>query len=350
VVDTLIPAALARAKAPGAVVALVENGRISLAKGYGLADTSGRQMTDSTPIGVASVSKPVFSWAVVRLAAEKRLPLDQPIGAIVKQWSPPASRFDPGAMTPRGLLSHTAGTGMLSVPCFRADSALPTIIEVLNGTAGDRGRVELIQAAGSAWRYSGGGYTLLQLAIEQATGQTLSRLMENQLFEPLGMARSDYRGPRPTDAAGFDEAGNRVHPVHCIGEAAAALVTTAGDMARLLVEYGRAHRGKSRVLPAGWIDTITTPIIKTSLEIDGKSLDMGDTQMGLGHFIHRSKDGRRMLFHSGGNPGVVAYLLIDLDRDGGLFVAVNSDRGRAVIEALIRSWANWHRTDPPTFF
>ena len=77
---------------------------------------------------------------------------------------------------------------------------------------------------------------------------------------------------------------------------------------------------------------------------------MGDTEMALGHFIHRTRGGQRMLFHSGGNPGVGAYFVVDLDRNNGLFVAVNSDHAGKVMRELLEAWSAWYRTDPPTFF
>jgi len=351
VLDTLIPAALRRAGAPGAVVALVESGHVRRATGYGLADReSGRPMTDSTPIGVASVSKLVFSLAWIRLVQDGKLPLDAPIGGILKSWRLPPSSFDPAGVTPRRLLSHTAGLSMLSVPCFARDSARPTEAEVLSGKAGDRGKVELVAAPGARWSYSGGGYTLLQLAAQDATGMPIADLVRVEVLGPLGMKDSGFGPPPRPTAAGYDESGQPVRPVRCVGEAAAGFVTTARDMATLLVEYGRIRRGESRILQPAWLDSLARPVMKTVFEVDGKPLDMGDTRMGLGHFIHVSRDGHRMLFHSGGNPGVGAYLLIDLDRDGGLFAAIDSDRARPVMIAIVQAWAAWNHTDPPAFF
>jgi CubicO group peptidase (beta-lactamase class C family) len=350
VLDTLVPAALHRANAPGAAVALVESGHVRLAKGYGLADReSGLPMTDSTPIGVASVSKLVFSLAWIRLVQDGKLPLDAPTASILKSWKLPPAAFDPDGVTPRRLLSHTAGLSMLSVPCFARDSARPTEAEVLSGKAGDRGKVELIADPGARWSYSGGGYTLLQLAAQDATGMPIADLMQTELLGPLGMKDSGY-GPPTRAAAGYDEHGEPVRPIRCVGEAAAGLVTTARDMAKLLVEYGRIRRGESRILQPAWLDSLARPVMKTEFEVDGKPLDMGDTQMGLGHFIHVSRDGHRMLFHSGGNPGVGAYLLIDLDRDGGLFGAIDSDNARPVMIAIVQAWAAWNHTDPPALF
>jgi CubicO group peptidase (beta-lactamase class C family) len=353
VLDTLVPSLLARHEAPGAEVALIERGRAVATRGYGLADRARQTpMTDSTPIGVASISKLVSTWGVMHLAQAGKLPLDAPIETLLVRWSLPHSKFDPGGVTPRRLLSHTAGLGMLSVPCFPADSTRPSIESVLDGKAGDRGRVELHREPGTAWSYSGGGFTVLELAVTERSGMSFAEYFRTTVFAPLGMTETGFDASpgRRAIAEGYDEAGDRVHPSRCVGTAAAGLVTSARDMAKLLAEYSRVKAGRSRVLTAGTLTSIATPLIKTSLEIQGRTIDMGDTQMGLGHFIHRTSDGHTILFHSGGNPGVGAYFVIDIDRGNGLFVVVNSDHAGKVMREVLASWAAWYRSDPPTFF
>ena len=349
--DSVVPTALARTVASGAVIAMVEDGRISLAKGYGLADKASRRpMTDSTPIGVASVSKLVSSWGLLSLAAKGLLPLDRPIDSLTKSWHVPSSKFDRNGVTVRRLLSHTAGLSMLSVPCFRADSARPSLVDVLGGNAGDRGRVELFATPGSEWRYSGGGFTLLQLAAEEVTATSFADVMRQSIFEPLAMNHSYYGVARGDAAVGYDDSGKPIAPFQCVGEAAAGLVTTARDMATLLAEYRRVQHDSSSILPARWLDSLARPIAKVALTVNGRSIDVGDAQMGLGHFIHVSQNGHRILYHSGGNPGVAAYLLIDIDSGRGLFMAVNSDSAGDVLRAILAAWGRWARTDPPTAF
>ncbi len=349
--DSVVPAALAKSVASGAVIAFVDHGRIRLTKGYGLADKESRRpMTDSTPIGVASVSKLVSSWGLLSLAAKRLLPLDRPIDGFTKTWQLPSSRFDRNGVTVRRLLSHTAGLSMLSVPCFPADSARPSLVDVLGGKAGNRGQVELTAAPASEWRYSGGGFTLLQLAAEEVTANSFANVMQQRVFEPLGMNHSYFGVARGDATTGYDDTGKPVAPFQCVGEAAAGLVSTARDMAKLLAEYPRVKQGHSPILPAGWIDTLASPIAKVALLVNGRSIDVGDAQMGLGHFLHVSHNGHRILFHSGGNPGVAAYLLIDIDDGSGLFMAVNSDSAGDVLRAILAAWGRWARTDPPTAF
>ena len=174
--------------------------------------------------------------------------------------------------------------------------------------------------------------------------------MHQSVFEPLEMNHSYYGVARGDAATGYDDSGKPIAPFQCVGEAAAGLVTTARDMATLLAEYRRVQHDSSSILPARWLDSLARPIAKVALTVNGRSIDVGDAQMGLGHFIHVSHNGHRILFHSGGNPGVAAYLLIDIDGGRGLFMAVNSDSAGDVLRAILAAWGRWARTDPPTAF
>ena len=165
--------------------------------------------------------------------------------------------------------------------------------------------------------------------------------------------RDSYFGPpRAASARQYDEAGRALSPTQCVGDAAAGFNTTARDMGTLLLEYGRARRGQSSILTRAWLDTLARPLVPVVMVVDGKPLAMGDSRMALGHFVHDGRNGRHMLFHSGGNPGVVAYLLVDLERDGGIFIAVNSDvaNSAAVVAAVLAAWGVRNRVDPPTLF
>ncbi|HEX6631250.1 MAG TPA: serine hydrolase domain-containing protein, partial [Gemmatimonadaceae bacterium] len=163
--DSAVPALLAESHAPGAALSVVEGGRIVLARGYGVANVAtGARLNEHTPVNVASVSKAVSAWGMMRLVREGKLQLDAPVNGLVRRWRLPDGAWPAESVTVRRLLSHTAGVGIASVPWFPADSAAPSLEDVLSGRAGGRGALAIEAAPGSAWRYSGGGYTLLQLA------------------------------------------------------------------------------------------------------------------------------------------------------------------------------------------
>src|SRR5579884_642357 len=132
--DQHVPALLARHGVPGVAIALVRNGAVAWAAGYGLADAaSGRPVTPETVFQVASVSKPVAAWGIVCLAEQGRLDLDAPVDRYLTRWHLPPSELDVAGVTARRLLSHTAG---LSLPGYwgtAPDQPLPTLEESLSG-------------------------------------------------------------------------------------------------------------------------------------------------------------------------------------------------------------------------
>ena len=149
---------------PGLAVALVCHGRTSWAAGYGFADQAkGQPVTPATRFQAASVSKPVTAWGVLRLVEQGRISLDEPVVGHLRRWRLPPSSFQAGGITIRRLLSHTAGLSVHGYAGQTLERPLPPIEASLSGEAGGSFPVELLEAPGRRWLYSGGGYSVLQL-------------------------------------------------------------------------------------------------------------------------------------------------------------------------------------------
>jgi CubicO group peptidase (beta-lactamase class C family) len=344
--DSAVPALLREAHAPGAAVAMVEGGRIVLERGYGLANVAtGEPFTSHTTLNVASVSKAVSAWGILRLAREGRMPLDAPVDGLVHRWRLPDSASLAGGVTVRRLLSHTAGVGIPSVPWFRADSAAPSLEDVLEGRAGGRGPLRMEAAPGGAWRYSGGGYTLLELAAEETSGEGFDAYMRERVLRPLGMVESGFGIPGRDAAVGYDEAGQAVPAYRYVGASAGGLSTSAHDFARLLRAYGRAWSGANRrVLDRAELEEMARPAAPVVLE------GVTGAFYGLGHGTHRAPDGRLYLYHSGGNPGFRAYFIVAPERGDGVFIAVSSDNGVPVITRVLQLWGEAHGGGLPPLY
>ncbi len=170
VIEREVPAIMQEAHIPGVAVGLIVDGRLVYAHGFGHADHAGKvPVTPDTVFVAASLSKPIASWVTMRLAAQGRLDLDQPVAELVSPWPLPQGPYDHRKITLRQLLSHTAGTSLGGYEGWLDFQQLPTLEQSLAGQTNGRGAVELISPAGSRFQYSGGGYTLLQLAIERTT-------------------------------------------------------------------------------------------------------------------------------------------------------------------------------------
>src|SRR5262245_2789950 len=172
---------------PGVGLALVRDGKLAWALGSGWADVAAeREATEDTVFNIGSISKTVAAWGLMKLVEEKKLSLDAPV--VTKRWQlPPSTEFDVAGVTLRRLLSHTAGLTLHGYPGFWPPKELPSLEASLGGDTNGAGDVRLEAAPGTRWKYSGGGFTLAQLLLEETTGATFAEYMRANVLEPLGM-------------------------------------------------------------------------------------------------------------------------------------------------------------------
>jgi CubicO group peptidase (beta-lactamase class C family) len=323
--------ALASSTAPGLAVALVQDGEVVWAAGYGVADrTTGRPVTASTRFQAASLSKPVTAWGVLRLVERGRIGLDEPIIGHLRRWRPPASRFDADGLTVRRLLSHTAGLSVHGYVGQRPDRPPPSIAASLSGETGDGFPVELLEAPGRRWLYSGGGYSLAQLLVEELTGRPFTDYLRVEVLEPLGMTASSFRWSRTAETARPHDADVRPLPDFASAEqAAAGLVTTALDLARFLAAGLAGPRGeppgRGVLSPAG---------VRLALT----AAPATEGRWGLGYGLGLLPDGDRLAYHEGANRGWRAGLALLPDRRAGIAVLANGDAGSGPIDVVVQQW------------
>lgn len=156
-----------------------------------------KTVNKNTIFQVSSLSKLVSSVGIMKLVETGKIELDAPVSKYLKRWQLPPSEFDNEQVTVRGLLSHTAGlTDELGYNGFEKmdsvqslEASLTKANDADNGVAGE---VKVGIEPGSQWKYSGGGFTLLQLVVEESTGQSFNDYMRDTLFRPLNMNSSTY--------------------------------------------------------------------------------------------------------------------------------------------------------------
>jgi len=211
---------------------------------------------------MASISKWVTSWAVFTLIQDGTLDLDAPVDTYLTRWHLPESEFDNSKVTIRTLLSHTSGlVDDLGYAGFAPGERVQTIEESLTQAADapwSEGRAVVGLEPGSQYMYSGAAYTLLQLIIEEASGQSFQDYMHNNIFVPLGMNRSTFvwddstYGKRVTS---FDVDGTTAPYNTFTALAAASLFTTITDLKRFV----DANLGPNPVLTTSTLDVMYTP-------------------------------------------------------------------------------------------
>lgn len=323
-----LQAAMTRLKVPGVSVAVIKDGKLAWSRGYGVAWIDGPAVTPQTLFQAASLSKPVSAMAALRMVEQGKLELDAGIDAALTSWKLPSKHGQPSV---RQLLSHTGGTTVPGFPGYASGKSAPTLLQVLDGAwAANTKAVKVDTAPGAAWRYSGGGYTVLQQAMIDRAGKPFDVLMQETVLAPLGMVESTFTQPlpatmqpkaaRPHDDKGKPFPGGAyTHPE----QAAAGLWTTPRDMARFVIALQQGAAGAdSGVLSPAMTRTMLTPV-KNDYAL---GLDIHDEGKGFGH--------------GGSNMGFKAFMIGWAEGGDGAVILTNGDNGGELTEALTRAIAH----------
>lgn len=327
--DNLIVSQMALRHVAGLSIAIIDGGRIVTARAYGVTDSAGGARVDTTTLFQAgSVSKSVAALGVLRLVEQKKLNLDTDVNATLRTWKLPPSEFTATKpVTLRGLLSHTAGTTVHGFGGYATTSAVPTLVEVLNGTPPANSppiRSEAIP--GARWNYSGGGYTIMQQMVLDVVGQPFPDFMRKSVLEPIGMARSSYEQPLPPAMAAKTAGGHYSDRSLVPGRwhiypemAAAGLWTTPSDLARFAIEVQRAYTGKSA--------KVISPSMARQMLTNEKDGD------GLGLFLLDT--GRALRFnHNGRDDGFDTELTATANTGQGVVIMINANDNSRMVSRI----------------
>ncbi len=254
-VDDFIRGEIGKRQVPGLSLAIIQDGRIVKATGYGLTEKGGKTpVTASTLFQAGSISKPVAAFGALRLVEQGKFTLDVDVNSKLTSWKVPENEFTRAKkVTPRGLLSHTAGLTVHGFRGYATDEPVPTLVQVLDGEKpANSGAIRVDVPPGSTWRYSGGGYTVMQQMIIDVTGKSYPAFMQETVLVPLEMNASTFEQPLSGDKAKLTATGHYPDrsPVkgrwHIYPEmAAAGLWTTPSDLARFAIGVQVALSGKS---------------------------------------------------------------------------------------------------------
>lgn len=321
-------------RVPGVSVAVVVDRKIAWANGYGVLETGKATPVDAdTLFQAASISKPVAAIAALRLVEQGKLSLDAPINDYLKSWKVPDNALTARqAVTLRQIMSHSAGLTVHGFPGYAAGAAVPTVVQVLDGSGpANSVRVRVDKLPGESYRYSGGGYTVMQLAMTDVTGRSFPEVMRELVLAPAGMTRSTYSQPLPetdrANAATAHSSDGRAVPGHSHTYpemAAAGLWTTPSDLLRAgLAVVAAARSEPGAILGPDMTKEMLTP------QSGGH---------GLGFVLGDPVDGR-LFAHTGGNEGFRSLMVVYADGHGGMAIMANGDRGNELIAEIAASIA-----------
>ena len=324
---------------PGVSIAVVEGGILKWAKGYGLANTdTGSEVNTNTLFQAASISKPLTALCALKLFEEGQVELDENVNSYLQGWSIPENDFTATEkVTLKRLLSHTAGTTVHGFEGYKQTETFPSIEMVLNGN-GNSPAIDVDEVPGSRWRYSGGGYTVMEKVVEDVSDLPLESYFEEVVSTPLNMTNSLLTQPLPEQfhdnaSAAYNRRGKIVDGLwHNYPEqAAAGLWTTPSDLAKYCIEIHEIYKGKSD----GILSPQTVELMLTKHEDD----------FGLGLFLSDTDDNEIIFKHDGKNEGFTNQLIAFANSGNAVVILTNGDKGIHVINEILRGMEDFYGWD-----
>jgi len=310
--DKVIPELMDQAMIPGLTIAVLRDGAVFWSGRYGVtnAETQDKVSRD-TMFEACSLSKPVFAYAALQLVDEGKLELDRPL----VEYAPESyiekkyfrrkiddERFN--KITTRMVLSHTPG-----FPNWR------------------QGKLNIINEPGEKFSYSGEGFVYLQRIVEHITEQKLDDFMSERVFLPLGMTNSTYIWKQEIDSqlayphSEFRQTGKKRKPWN---NAAASLVTTAEDYARVIAAIMNSTRLKSGTSQA---------MLSSQIDIPAEEYP-GSLSWGLGVGLQHTEQGK-IYWHWGDNYSFKCFFAAYPKEKIGVVYFANSANGLGIIQEIL---------------
>lgn len=312
--------------------------------------SAGKAVDRNTVFQVSSLSKWISAFGLMKLVEDGKLDLDAPVSSYLSRWQLPLSEFDNDEVTVRRLLSHTAGlTDGLGYSGFEAGIPVPSLEESLtkapDADEGVSGVVQVGIAPGSAFKYSGGGYTLLQLVVEEITGQSFASYMKQAVFEPLGMVHSTYVW---NDSSGyqlaefFNRDGSYTPHYRYTSQAATSLYTSLSD----LELFFQAHLEGSNREPIGR-DIVKPETLRMMRTPHAQS--MGVDIWGLGTVLFATTSTNDFIIGHDGKSTPPINTAVRLNPETGDGIIVLETGHPSLATKLASEWVFWKTGKVDTF-
>jgi CubicO group peptidase (beta-lactamase class C family) len=325
--DAFIQAHMAQRQINGLSLAIIQDGRID-ARAYGVIAAGGAPVTTATLFQAGSISKPVAAVGAMRLVEQGRLSLDQDVNARLSSWKVPQNEFTrTEKVTLRRLLSHTAGLTVSGFPGYPAAERIPSVADVLDGR-GNTAPIRVNVVPGTTWRYSGGGYTVMQQLVSEAAGKPFAHYMNESVLVPAGMTSSTYQQPPPANLAARGATAHSADRSAVAGNwhvypelAAAGLWTTPTDLARFAIEIQHALAGTS------------TKLISQATARQMLTVEMSDYALG---FAVTGTGTARTFGHNGRNRGFDAAMRAFAESGRGVVIMINANDNSTLMNRIVQ--------------
>jgi len=344
-IDGMMAAHMPSRNIPAATIAVVKDGELFFAKGYGYADREKKIPVDpeTTLFRPGSTSK-LFTWtAVMQLFERGQLDLDADVNTYLTTFQIPDTFPEP--ITMKHLLTHTAGfeDGSLGYLIVKDQDNLVSMREALKAHMPER-----VNPPGAWSSYSNWGTALAGLIVEEISGMPFPEYIEKNIFEPLDMSHSTFREPLPEDlapdmAVGYKRENGLYEPgyfefISDFGPAG-ALSSTAVDMSHFMIAHLQLGRyGDQRILEEETARLMHSLLFTADPRLPG---------MAYG-FYQEDIRGQQIIAHAGDTVFFHSDLALLTQQDVGLFVSYVTHGGRARMELMDAFVARYFPSEEPT--
>lgn len=319
---------------PGVSIAVIKNSKVIWSKAYGLADVEAKTPVNSkTLFQAASMSKPVSAYAALKEVELGKIDPDADVNTYLKSWKIPENEFTKEKkVTLKNIVSHTAGFTVSGFPGYEVGKPVPTLVQLLNGKSpSNTPAIFVDKVPGKSFRYSGGGYCVMQQMLIDIEGKDFAAIMNDKVLSPLDMKNSTFIQPLPEAmaslvATAYTQNGTKVSGrFHTYPEQApAGLWTTAEDYAKFVIDIQNTLSGKSHtVISQKMAEEFTSPFIERFV--------------GLGVFVE-DKNGQVYFSHGGWNEGFSSQFIGSKTSGDGFVIFTNTNKP-GLIDELVRSVA-----------
>ena len=299
------------------------------------------EVDENTLFATASFSKWITALAVMTLVEQNKVDLDAPLSNYLSRWQLPDSEFDNDEVTIRRLLSHTAGlTDGLGFGDYLSSEPLPSLEEELSNPRASGGRevkITVGREPGSEFLYSGGGYLLLQLVVEEVSAVEFTDYVTQVVLDPVAMDRSTYEflGDQINASPSFNIDGSLAPTYQYASAAATAFASSAADLTNLVV-----------MLLDGKRFPLQQEVVASMREPQGFMLGSGI--WGLGTMLYvQTHDGDFVFGHDGANdPAINTSVRINPETLDGFVMLVSGHPSLA--SSIGSEWVLW-QTGYPDF-
>ncbi|MCI3937226.1 beta-lactamase family protein [Chryseobacterium aahli] len=318
---------LEKYKLPGFSLVVFENYKIVYSSQVGVKSMDSKDKLDvNTAFSTASITKPITALLCHILEEKGLINLDEPIDKYLKRWHLPKSKFtEKNSPTWRQFFNHTSGTNQGGFSDYYNGDVIPTIKQSLLGQIPRYDKeIEFLFTPGTGFEYSGGGYVIIQMALEDTLNKSITELAKEHLFVPLGLTNTTMIQPNekgfPTNVASVHDKDGKVIKTGLpitpqIG--ASGVWSTPTDLAKLSIEIQNALRNKNNKV-------ISHQVAKKVTEVTA----LKDAVGGWGYGWQKSVayNNYNWFMCNGSNTGVGGSILATMEDGNGFVILANGEK------------------------